>query len=91
MDEIRPTLLKKGATLGANCTIVCGHVIGRYAFVGAGAVITTHVRDHALMMGNPARQAGWICACGNKLGSELLCPECRKQYLEEEHGLIEKG
>jgi UDP-2-acetamido-3-amino-2,3-dideoxy-glucuronate N-acetyltransferase len=90
MGEIRPTLLKKGATLGANCTIVCGHVIGRYAFIGAGAVVTGNVRDHALMMGNPARQAGWICECGDKLDETLSCPVCQKQYFEKEHGLAEK-
>jgi UDP-2-acetamido-3-amino-2,3-dideoxy-glucuronate N-acetyltransferase len=90
MDEIRPSLLKKGATLGANCTIVCGHVIGRYAFIGAGAVVTGNVRDHALMMGNPARQTGWICECGEKLDETKCCPVCQKHYLEKEYGLAEK-
>ena len=69
MDEIRPTRVKKGASLGANCTIVCGVTIGEHAFVGAGAVVTKDVPDHALVVGNPARQKGWVCKCGEKTGS----------------------
>ena len=80
MDQVRPTLIKKGATLGANCTIVCGHTIGRYAFIGAGAVVTKNVPDHALMVGNPARQIGWMCECGEKLNTKQKCPACKKQY-----------
>ena len=80
MDEARPTLVKKGASLGANCTIVCGTTIGRYAFVGAGAVVTRDVPDHALIYGNPARQHGWVCQCGEKLGDDLVCPACHQQY-----------
>ena len=67
MDQVRPTLVKKGATLGANCTIVCGTSIGRYAFIGAGAVVTKDVPDHALVVGNSARQIGWVCECGERL------------------------
>jgi UDP-2-acetamido-3-amino-2,3-dideoxy-glucuronate N-acetyltransferase len=80
MDQVRPTLVKKGATLGANCTIVCGHTIGKYAFVGAGAVITKDVPDHALMVGNPAKQIGWACVCGEKLAKNLRCPVCKKNF-----------
>jgi len=83
MDELRLTLVKKGATLGANCTIVCGHIIGRYAFVGAGAVVTKDVPDYALIAGNPARQKGWICCCGNKIifnGNEGVCQVCGRKY-----------
>ena len=83
MNELRPTRVKQGATLGANCTIVCGVTIGRYAFVGAGAVVTRDVPDYALVLGNPARIAGWMCACGNRIeldGSVGLCRECRKAY-----------
>ncbi len=80
MDEVRPTLVKKGASLGANCTIVCGVTIGRYALVGAGAVVTKDVPDHALVVGNPARLAGWMCECGEKLGQDMACPVCKKQY-----------
>ncbi|MBX3348455.1 MAG: Gfo/Idh/MocA family oxidoreductase [Nitrospira sp.] len=67
MHELKPTRVKKGATLGANCTIVCGTTIGRYAFIGAGAVVTKDVPDYALVMGSPARVAGWMCECGVKL------------------------
>jgi UDP-2-acetamido-3-amino-2,3-dideoxy-glucuronate N-acetyltransferase len=80
MSEIKPTLVKKGATLGANATIVCGHTIGSYAFVAAGAVITKDVPAHALMAGNPARQTGWICQCGIKLNAKHQCPQCGKRY-----------
>ena len=83
MDEARPTLVKKGASLGANCTIVCGVTIGKYAFVGAGAVVTKDVPDHALVMGNPARQTGWICECGEKLNHAFTCPVCGKTIKQE--------
>ena len=82
MEELRPTLVRRGATLGANCTIVCGATIGRYAFVGAGAVIT----DYALVIGNPGRVTGWVCRCGVKLkelGRVLECPACSLRYLRE--------
>jgi UDP-2-acetamido-3-amino-2,3-dideoxy-glucuronate N-acetyltransferase len=80
MEEIRPTLVQKGATLGANCTIVCGHRIGRNAFIGAGSVVTGDVPDHALMMGNPAKQVGWVCACGSRLDKKRHCPSCGLNY-----------
>jgi len=80
MDEIRPTLVKKGATIGANVTIVCGVTIGRYAFVGAGAVVTEDIKSHALVVGNPARQIGWICECGNRLDDQYRCTTCRCRY-----------
>jgi UDP-2-acetamido-3-amino-2,3-dideoxy-glucuronate N-acetyltransferase len=80
MDEIRKTLVKKGATIGANATIVCGVTIGRYAFVGAGAVVLEDVRDHALVVGNPARQTGWICECAVRLNDQGTCTACGKSY-----------
>lgn len=80
MDEIRPTLVKKGATIGANATIVCGTTIGRHAFIGAGAVVTRDVPDHALVTGNPARRTGWMCECGNKLDGRKTCRACGKRY-----------
>jgi len=80
MDQVRPTLVKKGATLGANCTIVCGHTIGQYAFIGAGAVVTKDVPDHALVVGNPAKQTGWMCECGEKLDACRTCPVCIKKF-----------
>jgi len=81
MDQVRPTLVKNGATLGANCTIVCGHDIGTYAFIGAGAVVTKDVPNHALVVGNPARQIGWMCQCGGKLDDDATCSICGKPYL----------
>jgi UDP-2-acetamido-3-amino-2,3-dideoxy-glucuronate N-acetyltransferase len=86
MDELRPTLVRRGATLGANCTIVCGVTIGRYALVGAGAVVTRDVPDHALVAGNPARRTGWICACGVKLDEQLACPACGARYARDPDG-----
>src|SRR5436189_5927672 len=65
--EYRKTLVGRGATIGANATVICGHTIGRYAFIGAGAVVTTDVPDYALMLGVPARLEGWTCECGVRL------------------------
>ena len=87
MDEARPTLIKKGASLGANATIVCGVTVGRYAFVGAGAVVTRDVPDHALVFGNPARLRGWVCECGEKLGADLVCRVCKMRYRHAADGL----
>jgi UDP-2-acetamido-3-amino-2,3-dideoxy-glucuronate N-acetyltransferase len=85
MDEIRPTLVKKGATIGANATIVCGVTIGRYALVGAGAVVTEDLKDHSVVVGNPARQIGWICECGNRLDDQYKCTTCGCSYAHLEH------
>lgn len=86
-QEFKPTLVKKGATIGANATIICGNTIGRYAFIGAGAVVTRDVPDHALVYGNPGRIEGWVCECGVKLSFEhddqAECPECSKIYRRE--------
>lgn len=90
MDQVRTTLVKKGATLGANCTIVCGNTIGRYAFIGAGAVVTKDVPDHALVAGNPSGQIGWVCACGQKLSDDLTCISCAKQYHQTDNGLKDR-
>lgn len=80
--EFKRTLVKRGATIGANSTIVCGHTIGRYAFVAAGAVVTRDVADFALVMGVPARRVGWVCECGVRLppGDMPVCVECGSQY-----------
>jgi UDP-2-acetamido-3-amino-2,3-dideoxy-glucuronate N-acetyltransferase len=84
--EFQRTLVRRGASLGANCTIVCGHTIGRYAFIGAGAVVTKDVPDYALVVGNPGRIAGWMCECGIKLASgaappvEATCGACGLRY-----------
>jgi UDP-2-acetamido-3-amino-2,3-dideoxy-glucuronate N-acetyltransferase len=83
------TLIKWGASLGANSTIVCGHTVGRSALIAAGAVVTKDVKDYALMAGVPARQIGWVCECGQRLNDELTCSRCTKQYKELESGLKE--
>jgi UDP-2-acetamido-3-amino-2,3-dideoxy-glucuronate N-acetyltransferase len=85
MDELRQTLVRRGATLGANCTIVCGITIGQYAFIGAGAVVTKDVPDFALVMGNPGRIAGWMCVCASRIdfngGHETgKCRACGHTY-----------
>jgi UDP-2-acetamido-3-amino-2,3-dideoxy-glucuronate N-acetyltransferase len=85
-DEYRQTLVRRGASLGANCTVVCGHSIGAYAFVGAGAVVTRDVPDYALVVGTPARIAGWMCACGVSLSKGATppksaeCSSCGTRY-----------
>lgn len=91
-DEYRDTLVKRGATLGANCTIVCGVKIGAFSFVGAGAVVSRDVPDFALMVGVPARQIGWMSAFGERLdlpltGSEIaICPHTKDRYvLADQH------
>ena len=81
--EFKETLVKKGATIGANATIICGNTIGKYAFIGAGAVVTKDVPDHAIMLGNPAEVAGWMCECGHQLDLQdeiPICNYCGKQY-----------
>lgn len=88
-DVYEPTLLRQGATIGANATIVCGSTVGRYALVGAGAVVTKDVPDHALVVGNPARPAGWTCRCGERLTSSLTCPACGSAYEQYGEGLRE--
>lgn len=80
MEEARPTLVRQGASIGANATIVCGVTIGAYAFVGAGAVVTHDVPAHALVYGTPARQKGWVCQCGEKLDESFRCTVCGQRY-----------
>lgn len=87
MDQVRPTLVKKGATIGANATIVCGVTLGRYSFIGAGAVVNKNVPDSAIVVGNPARQIGWACECGERLTEDLDCLSCGKQFKKKAEGL----
>lgn len=76
----KKTLLKEGATVGANATVVCGHTIGKYAMVAAGAVVTKDVPDYALMAGVPAKQIGWVCECGELLRKKDTCEKCGRHY-----------
>ena len=85
----RRTLLRTGASVGANATIVCGHTVGRWALIGAGAVVASDVPDHALMLGVPARHRGWVCECGEILPEELSCAKCGRKYKKTDHGLEE--
>jgi UDP-2-acetamido-3-amino-2,3-dideoxy-glucuronate N-acetyltransferase len=87
MDQARPTLVKRGASIGANATIVCGTTLGRYCFIGAGAVVTRNVPDHALVVGNPGKQIGWMCECGERLTDGLDCLSCGKNYRNTGSGL----
>jgi UDP-2-acetamido-3-amino-2,3-dideoxy-glucuronate N-acetyltransferase len=87
MDELRPTLVKKGASIGANATVLCGITIGSYAFIGAGAVVLKDVPDYALIVGNPGKQKGWMCECGVRIGDDLTCPACDKKYGEHKDSI----
>jgi len=90
MHELKPTLVKRGATLGANSTILCGITVGQYAFVGAAAVVLKDVPDYALIVGNPGRVTGWMCECGVKLPTgktKTTCPTCKKAYRKIATGL----
>lgn len=92
-DEYRKTLVKKGATLGANCTIICGLTIGAYAFIGAGSVVNTNIKDYALVVGVPARQVGWMSQYGERIplplsgSGEYICPHTGAQYRLEGEAL----
>ncbi len=88
MDQVRPTLVKKGATIGANATIVCGTTLGKYCFVGAGCVVNKNVPDYALVVGNPAKQIGWSCDCGERLSDDLECLTCGKKFNKTSSGLV---
>ncbi len=90
-DEYEVTRVRRGASIGANATIVCGSTLGEYSFIGAGAVVTSDVPAHALMVGVPARRIGWVCSCGERLvgnGETLECGRCGQSY-RESRGTIE--
>ncbi len=92
-DLLVRTLIRDHATLGANATLICGITIGRYAFIGAGTVVIRSVADFALVVGNPARQIGWMCVCAKRirLGRDegvLTCPHCLRDYRRGENGLV---
>lgn len=89
----KKTLVKEGASIGANATIVCGHTVGKWALIGAGAVVASDVPDHALMLGVPAKQKGWVCQCGQILQragiTYLKCLDCGRNYKETENRIEE--
>lgn len=91
ISEYKKTLVKKGATIGANATIVCGTTLGRSAFIGAGTVVTKDVPDYALVYGNPAKLQGWMCECGKKLefgNEQTKCSRCKRKYVKERERVI---
>ena len=87
MDHLRKTIVRKGVTIGANATIICGNIIGKYALIGAGAIVTHDVLPHSLIVGNPARQVGWVCVCGETLPESLECIVCGQKYKLSEYGI----
>jgi acetyltransferase-like isoleucine patch superfamily enzyme len=90
LEEFLPTLVKKGASIGANATIVCGVTIGEHAFIGAGTVVIRDVPAYAMVVGNPAKRIGWMCSCGKKLAASMACA-CGRKYrmLDDKRGLEE--
>ncbi|MEG2207503.1 MAG: acyltransferase [Clostridia bacterium] len=88
-EHFVPTTVDDGASIGANATIVCGHRIGACAMIGAGAVVTADVPAHALMLGMPARQQGFVCTCGERLPQSLVCPACQRRFVPDGDGLRE--
>ncbi|NLO26099.1 MAG: N-acetyltransferase [Clostridiales bacterium] len=90
-EGYKKTLVKYGASIGANATIVCGNTIGRWAMIASGAVVTKDVPDYALMAGVPAKQIGWVCECGMPLRSGLTCKECGREYTLAKDKLQEKS
>lgn len=89
-NEYRTTYVERGASIGANATIVCGTRLGAYCFIGAGAVIIRDVKPHAVMVGNPARQIGWMSHAGEKLGTDLICPREKRAYFVTEDGFLKE-
>jgi UDP-2-acetamido-3-amino-2,3-dideoxy-glucuronate N-acetyltransferase len=90
-SEYRSTLVKRGASIGANATILCGITLGEYCFVGAGAVVTRDVPAYSLVYGAPARHQGWICECGVRLDERLTCPACGSRYERQAETLRKKA
>lgn len=88
-DEFRPTRIGQGASIGANATIVCGHSLGMFCFIGAGAVVTKDVPDFALMVGNPALRIGWMSRAGERLTEDLVCPRTKQAYSLRNGALVE--
>lgn len=89
--EIKKTVVGKGATIGANATIICGHDVGKYALIGAGCVVAHNVPDYNLVVGNPDKVVGYVCQCGCRLDNQLICTECGKEYQNNNGRISMKG
>lgn len=89
-ENYKKTVIKHGASIGANATVVCGHTVGEWALIGAGAVVASDVPSHALMLGVPAVRKGWVCECGELLKDGFTCSKCGRKYVETEAGLKEE-
>lgn len=89
-DEFKRTVVKRGASIGANATIVCGNDLGKYCFIAAGSVVTKDVPDYALMMGSPARRVGWISKAGDRLGTDLICKIDNARYVQTGENTLEE-
>ena len=88
-ENYKKTVIKHGASIGANATIVCGYTVGEYALIGAGAVVVSDVPPYALMLGIPATRKGWVCECGELLNEELVCKYCGRKYQKNNSGIEE--
>lgn len=84
------TRVGRGASLGAQCVVVCGHNIGEYALIGSGAVVASDIPAHGLAVGNPARVIGWACRCGERIGSDMECEKCGRRYEQDGHGGLQE-
>jgi UDP-2-acetamido-3-amino-2,3-dideoxy-glucuronate N-acetyltransferase len=89
-DEFKRTVVKRGSSIGANATIVCGNDLGKYCFIAAGSVVTKDVPDYALMMGSPARRVGWISKAGDRLGTDLICKIDNARYVQTGENTLEE-
>jgi len=92
-SELVPTVVRQGATVGANATVVCGTTIGPEAFVAAGTVVTSDVAGHGFVVGNPGRRVGWVCTCATRLPPSLVCGDCERRFrlVDDETGLVPMG
>lgn len=88
-EDLLPTLVRRGASIGAGAVIVCGTEIGEYSLVGAGAIVTRNVPAHALMVGSPARRLDWICRCGERLPADMVCPACARRFRLTRGGTVD--
>ena len=89
-NEFKNTMVEKGVTIGANATIICGNRLGEYCMIGAGAVVTKNVKKHSLMVGNPAKQIGWVSHAGEVLSENLVCPLEGRKYVEDKNGNLKE-